>query len=150
MWNKYKSVQLSSVCTKIVIVLVFVCAAGMPLLYRFGDIRLALLQDAGALPFVVAVFYVCFIFALIALFSLDRMLSNIKKDLVFIDGNVRLLRIISWCCFAAAATLLVGAFAHLAFWVIAAMAAFLGLVLRVVKNVFEAAVALKTENDFTV
>ena len=30
------------------------------------------------------------------------------------------------------------------------MAAFLGLILRVVKNVFSEAVRIKTENDFTI
>ena len=38
----------------------------------------------------------------------------------------------------------------LIFLLVAAAAAFVGLILRVVKNVFEQAVTLKDENDFTI
>jgi hypothetical protein len=37
-----------------------------------------------------------------------------------------------------------------AFLLLSIMAGFLGLILRVVKNVFEAAVELKAENDYTI
>jgi hypothetical protein len=95
--------------------------------------------------------YACCVPALVALFRLDRLLSNIMKDLVFTEENVRALRVISWCCFAEALILTVAAlyFAPIIF-AVAAVAAFFGLILRVVKNVIDAAVALKSENDFTI
>ena len=82
---------------------------------------------------------------------LVKLLLLVKKRLVFTDGAVSCLRTISWCCFIEAALLLVTVRvffpAHLA---AAFVAGFLGLVLRVVKNVIEEAVALKAENDFTI
>ncbi|MDR0885267.1 MAG: DUF2975 domain-containing protein [Clostridiales Family XIII bacterium] len=150
MWNKYRSVSLSFMCTKLVIALVFVFAAGLPFIYKFGVIDSIFLVKDSMIPFVTVLFYICCVLALIALFSLHSMLAGIRKDLVFVDANVHNLRRISWCCFAVSVVLIAGTFANLAFWVIAAMAAFIGLILRVVKNVFEAAVAIKTENDFTV
>jgi FtsH-binding integral membrane protein len=96
-------------------------------------------------------YYACCVAALVALFFLNRLLANIKKDAVFTEENVQALRAISWCCFAEAfiltATALYFAPILLAF---AAGVAFFGLILRVVKNVINAAVALKAENDFTI
>jgi hypothetical protein len=46
--------------------------------------------------------------------------------------------------------LLAGSFADTLLVLVAAMAGFIGLILRVVKNVFEIAVSIKDENDFTV
>jgi hypothetical protein len=96
------------------------------------------------------VYYAFCIPAFVALFSLDRLLAAIKRSEVFTAGNVRYLRIISWACFAAAFVLLVGSFAHLFFFALAILAAFFGIVLRVVKNLFAAAVELQNENDYTI
>lgn len=88
--------------------------------------------------------------AYIALFSLDRLLGAIKSEKVFTPDNVRYLRIIAWCCFAAAFILLLGTTISIVFSILAILAAFFGIVLRVVKNLFAAAVALKDENDYTI
>jgi hypothetical protein len=85
-----------------------------------------------------------------ALIALDRLLAAIKRNRVFTKGNVRYLRIISWACFAAALTLAVSSVVSIAFFAIAVLAAFFGVVLRVVKNLFAAAVALQDENDYTI
>jgi len=96
--------------------------------------------------------YLCFcIPAFGALWHLDRLLRAVRQEQVFTDTNVKNLRIISWCCFAAGAILLVGAFIiNPNLIILAVLAAFFGIVIRVVKNLFEAAVALKDENDFTI
>jgi hypothetical protein len=96
-------------------------------------------------------YYVCCIPALAALFLLDRLLTNIRQERVFTEENVKALRAISWCCFAEAFILAAAAlyFAPILLAVSAAVA-FFGLILRVVKNVIAAAVALKAENDFTI
>jgi hypothetical protein len=96
-------------------------------------------------------YYACCIPALAALFLLDRLLTNIREARVFTEENVKALRAISWCCFAEAFILAAAAlyFAPILLAVSAAVA-FFGLILRVVKNVIAAAVALKAENDFTI
>jgi len=96
--------------------------------------------------------YLCFcIPAAGALLALDRLLCAVRREEVFTTGNVRYLRVISWCCFAAGAILLVGSFIiNINLIILAVLAAFFGIVIRVVKNLFAAAVALKDENDFTI
>ena len=90
---------------------------------------------------------------------IDKLLINIRNEKIFDNKNVKLLRIISWSCFYAA---LVGVISYtviavidnprlfVSFIILAAGEAFMGLIVRVVKNVFEAAIKLKDENDLTI
>ena len=82
---------------------------------------------------------------------LVKLLLLVRRHQVFTDKAVSCLRTISWCCFIEAGLCLVTARPFFPVHYAAAFAAgFLGLVLRVVKNVIEEAVALKAENDFTI
>ena len=78
------------------------------------------------------------------------LLLFVKKDEVFTKKSVALVRGVSWCCiclgliFAA-----IGMYFYIA-WVVAFAALFLGLCIRVVKNVIEQATEIKQENDLTV
>jgi hypothetical protein len=149
MWNKDKSVILSSVCTRLVIAVVAAAAIALPFLYKGGFfLERSLPQDMAA--YLLPILYAACIPAFIALILLDRLLANIRRGNVFTPANVRILRVLSWICFAAAAILFGGGFVSYVFALTGAMAAFIGLILRVVKNVFAAAVALKDENDFTI
>jgi hypothetical protein len=86
----------------------------------------------------------------IALFHANALLVAIRSGEVFVRRNVRYLRVISWCCFAAAVVFVVGASGSLALALIAAAAAFAGLIIRVIKNVLESGVEIKAENDYTI
>jgi hypothetical protein len=97
-----------------------------------------------------AIMYICCVPALIALYSLDRLLANISNEDVFIPKNVGYLRRISWCCFAVAGMVALAGYYYYVFFLGAIMAAFIGLILRVVKNVIEQAVNIKAEYDFTI
>jgi len=108
------------------------------------------MKDPYVITPLLATIYSCAVPGLIALFSLDRLLANIKKKNVFIEKNVKHLRLISWCSFAVSIILFVSGFYYLLFLLIAVAAAFFGLILRVVKNVIEHAVIIKNENDFTI
>jgi hypothetical protein len=88
--------------------------------------------------------------AYVALISLDRLLGAVKREQVFTRDNVRHLRVISWACFAAALVLALDAYVSLSFFALAVVAAFFGVVLRAMKNLFAAAVALQDENDYTI
>jgi O-antigen/teichoic acid export membrane protein len=94
--------------------------------------------------------YICCLPTLTALFCLDRLLRNIKNEQVFIRLNVKLLRIISWCCFAVALILLIAAWNYIFLFLLSIMFGLFGLILRVVKNVIEEAVNIKLENDYTI
>lgn len=88
--------------------------------------------------------------AYLAVALLYLLLRTILHGKVFGKKTVRLLSAISWCCFAEGALVIL-----LTFWfqlaAVAALAAcFVGLCLRVVKNVIEEATRIKAENDFTI
>jgi hypothetical protein len=96
------------------------------------------------------IYYAVCVPGLIALFHANALLVTIRSGNVFVGANVRYLRVISWCCFAASVIFLVGGRGSLALIFIAASAAFVGLILRVVKNVLESGVELKDEHDYTI
>ena len=79
-----------------------------------------------------------------------RRCGNISEGEVFIPENVSILRLLSWCCIAAGLVCLFSALYYMPFLIVSAAAAFVGLILRVVKNVFAEAVRLKDENDYTI
>lgn len=142
MWNPSKSVVLSRVATWIIIVLALTLAVSMPFWF---------LSQTAYSFWLMPLYYAFLIPALIILLTLDKLLKAIKRGEVFTRGNVRRLRIISWCCFAAAAILALGVIPGAFFCLaLAILAVFFGIILRIVKNLFEAAVELKAENDFTI
>lgn len=96
-------------------------------------------------------YYAFMIPALAILITLDRMLLAIQRGEVFTEGNTRRLRLISWGCFIAAAILALGVIPGAFFCLaLAIIAVFFGIILRIVKNLFQAAVELRAENDFTI
>ena len=158
MWTKSKSATLSLVCTRALIAIFIAVAIALPFLVSggfYGSSREAgILHEGLSFNSLIAVYtcaYACFVPLMIALLSLDRLLRNIRKDLVFLRANVKCLRIISWCCFAVAIILICyWPFISYILAIVAAAAAFFGLLMRVVKNVIDAACEIKDENDFTI
>ena len=148
MWNPNKSVTASSICTKVVIAIVICFVFTAPMMVK--SYVSYTMKDPYVVKSLIATIYACAVPGLIALLSLDRLLANIKKKDVFIKKNVKHLRVISWCSFAVSIILFISAYYYLLFLLIAVAAAFFGLILRVVKNVIEQAVAIKDENDFTI
>ena len=158
-WTKSKSAGFSLICTRVLIAIFAAAAVALPFLLSSGAFYgrspyAGILYMGMPKAVIIAIFisiYACFIPAMIALFSLDRLLRNIKLDLVFMRDNVKYLRIISWCCFAIAAVLIYSWFSiSYVFAFVAAAAAFFGLLMRVVKNVIDAAREIKDENDYTI
>jgi hypothetical protein len=161
MWTKSKSATLSLICTRALVGIFIAIAITLPFLtygpsgyfYDFSS-RAWILYEGIPTDTIMGIYlvaYACFVFAVITLLSLDRLLRNIRKDLVFIRENVKALRTISWCCFAIAIVMLCGwPFIHFVLIIIAAAAAFFGILMRVVKNVIDAACEIKDENDYTI
>lgn len=146
-WNKDKSVLLSKICTVLFALVLAVLCAASPWMQRFTLQIAAQRLRVNWYTVSLSAFAVP---AYIALFFLYRMLDNIGKERIFVAQNVRCLRAISWCCFGASAVFLASSFYSVSWLALAVAAAFGGLILRVVKNVFEAAVALKDEHDLTI
>ncbi len=155
MWNRKKSVKLSII---VCFVFLVILTAGLFLgpwavikwfvAYRGWSVELPAIK--AILSIFCACYYPCSVFAYITLYSLLKLLFNIKKDEIFINQNVKYLRRISWCCFAVAFITLVGGIFYIPFSCIAIAAAFVGLMLRVVKNVMQNAVEIKAENELTI
>ncbi len=102
-------------------------------------------------------FYAVVPLGYIALVCLDKILGNIKKDIVFDVKNIKLLNIITWCCFIACAVGLVSyviiAVMYKSIETVILLAfgeAFMALVVRVVRNVMNKAIIIKEENDLVV
>lgn len=151
-WTDTMSLTLSRV---IVWVLAVIFAAAV--IYATASLissswgPLALVWDMGLDPvgFYIA-FYACAVLAFTALFFLNKLLSNISRGKVFIGENVKLIRILSWCCYLVGIVLAVYSIWVYPFIVIAAAAAFFGLIIRVLKNVFAKAVQIQEENEGTI
>jgi hypothetical protein len=150
-WNSKKSIILSIVCTRIVIVIAIAVAILLPYLIDTGFFSLSAfrIQDAVAAKLMPVYYAVC-VPGLVALFNANALLVAIRAGKVFVAANIRYLRAISWCCFAAAVVFAVGSRGSLALILIAAAAAFAGLIVRVIKNVLESGVEIKDENDSTI
>ena len=155
MWNRKHSVTLSIVACFIFLgILTSFLFVGPWFVkfwfsvYRGWNINGEAMQNMSTL--FASCFYPCALFAYITLYSLLRLLFNIKKQEIFINANVKYLRRISWCCFAVATITLVGGVFYIPFLFVAVAAAFVGLMLRVVKNVMQNAVEISEENELTI
>ena len=92
-----------------------------------------------------------------ALICLDKIMSNLKKEIVFDKRNIRLLNIITYCCLYAAA---VGTVSFVVIAVIyksietvillAMGEAFMALVIRVISDIMKKAIEIKEDNDLVV
>lgn len=94
--------------------------------------------------------YVCNVPGFVLIFCMDKLLRNLCRGKVFDSDNVHLLRIVSNCCFAACAVCLAGCTRIFFLGFVALAAGFVGLIVRIVKNVFSAAIDMRSELDLTV
>lgn len=148
MTKEKRSIAITSVLIKIAIVL---CASAlflMPYAAKMYE-QVSFQRDNVTVPLLIT-FYVCAAFGFVILFVLNKLIKNIGSEKVFIDENVKLLKILSYCCFAIAVVTLIFARFRILVFVITFAAAFIGLILRVIKNCFTEAIRLREENDFTI
>jgi len=106
-------------------------------------------QNAGQILFLITI-YVGGVPASALLAFLYALLHQISSGRVFINENVAYLRYISWCCFTGAIICFASSFYYIPWVALGIAAAFMGLIIRGVKNVIAAAVALQDESDLTI
>ena len=100
-------------------------------------------------PVLLGMGYVCAVLAFVMLVSLYKFLRASRRARSLCrqrDG----LRRISWCCAGAAAVCLAAAYIYLPFAFLGVAAAFMALIVRVLKNAFAQAVHMKDELDYTI
>lgn len=100
--------------------------------------------------FVMALSYSVLLICILADFLLFSLLLRVRKGLVFTERSVALIRGVSWCCLIMGIVFCFFGLMFRAAFILAFVAVFLGLCLRIVKNVIEEATVIKRENDLTV
>ena len=106
--------------------------------------------NSGGKTVLITLSYLMLLIIMTADILIFFLILRVRSGGVFTDKSVALIRGIAWCCFLISAVFCgIGLYFKLAF-VVAFMAAFLGLCIRVVKNVIEQANKIKSENDLTV
>lgn len=156
MWNEEKSVGLTRICTLAFMALLIAVVATAPwLISWFISISRAPLE--GSPPLFIATIYLfmatIYIGALPAgylLHNLWLLLGGIEAGQVFTLANVERLRRISWCCFTGAGLALASAWYYSPWLIVFVAAAFMGLIVRVVKNLVAQAASMKDEIDHTI
>lgn len=144
-----RSIRLTNLCiTLFSLVLGVLCISAPWLFGSFIRLRGPILE--GKLPHLLTSFYLTVIPAACVLYDLRRMLCYISEKKVFTVQNTAILRRISCCCAAAGLVCLVSSFYYISFAALAVCGGFLALVLRVLAAVFEQAVNIKQENDYTI
>lgn len=151
-WNESRSLGLSQMMVGGFFAVLVLCDIFGWWLVRFLCERLIAVNHGLAGGYVLlACLYICSVPAYVVLWDLHCLLKNIRAGLVFVAQNVKHLRRISWCCVAAALVTAVGAAIE---WpslaLITVAAGFMALIVRIVKNVFERAIAMKDELDLTI
>ena len=151
-WTKDRSIMLSRVCVVVFAVLLLALDVSavlmVPMVERRTQMFLMLVTlDHGTWVVLVAL---CSVFAWPALWKLWRLLGNLMRENVFVEDNVRLMRAVSWCCVGVAASCFACGFEYVPLFVLAAAAGFMALIVRIVKNVFQQAISMKSELDLTV
>lgn len=94
------------------------------------------------------------------LICLDKLMQNIRLDIVFDNKNTRIFKKISICCFYA---VIIGILSCISFIItdisyvfcfpiiiLASGEAFMGLIVMIIESVFHRAIELKNENDLTI
>ncbi len=152
MWTKTKSLILSRILVTAFTALLVLIIFSVPFFavwYDGASEGYGLISGSIVIPTCI-ILYICDALAFAAVVALHILLRNISVDRIFDTQNTKCLRIISWACiFAGFAFVVLGLWQMMCF-IPAFFAIMFGLIMRVLKNVFEQAVEIKCENDFTV
>lgn len=142
------SARITLILCFILAFLMLLLTASLPWVWKW----LILFFDSDAFGYVptLCIMYAACLFGIAASVMLIFLMKRVLSELIFTEKSVSLIRAISLCCFCVTPLFLAIGFWYTSFFVIAFATAFLGLMLRVVKNVIEQASLIKSENDLTV
>ncbi len=143
-----RSAALTLWCNRLLMAVVGVLSFAMPSLLRWYN-KIRILNESQNLALLIA-FYLCVPIALYALWNLEKLLRRITAGEVFIRHNVVLIRRVCLCCLAVSGICLPAAYFYAPLIFFCIVMAFLCPVVNVVRFVFDAAVAIREENDLTI
>ncbi len=153
-WNNHKSVTI----TKYLIIIIQLSIVGLAIFgywffnnYKmYGSFRILRTSlDKYLLLFIFSSYFVLLV-GFYIMSNLSKLVNNIDEEEIFTLENIQLLRYISWACFVISLVGLLSTFYYYAWFVIFVVGIFMGMLLRVIKNVFSRALEIKEENDLTV
>ena len=153
--NRRASIILSIIFTVLFLAALLLLSVFMP---TFINLVLSATLDRGIRPLLFAIDknvlvflgYMIIVLMACAVVLMDILLLRVMAGAVFTDKSVALIRYVSWCCIGIGVLFGVVGMHFMVSLLVACAALFLGLCLRVVKNVIEEAIAIKAENDLTV
>ena len=149
MWNDSKSIMLSKICVGIFMALLLLCAVLAPRMIKYYILAFSVSYSTGEALFLTTIYIGCVIAALL-LVLLYMLLHRISLGKVFVKENTACLRYISWCCFLGAAVCLASSLYYIPWLAVSVAAAFMGVILRVLKNIFEKAVSLQDDSELVI
>jgi len=149
MWDDKKSLILSKVCVVLFMALLLICLIFAPRLVARLLNMSAMANAAGAGVFLWTL-YVGAVPAAALLVSMFKLLNKIGAGDVFVKENVGYLRFISWCFFVGGLICMLSSLYYAPWLPIGIASAFIGLIIRVVKNVIAKAVSLQDDADYTI
>ena len=146
MYTSVTSAKLTRVITVLFGVLLFALMFLAPsaLRWYFGS------QPEPLFSAILWAFYLCCPAAWTTLVGIFILMNNIIRGDIFIKQNIFLMRLLSWCCALVALICFVGGFWYVGLFIFSLGAAFMMLILRVLKSVMARAAELKNENDLTI
>lgn len=147
-WSKNSSIELSRAC--VILFMILLAALDIGCYWAVGWFVRLRLMHRDSVFLMMATIYLCSGFGWVLLVRLWQLLQNIRAQLVFDMRNVHLLRQVSWCCVGAGAVCLVSCLYYLPFIAVAVAAGFMALIVRIVKNIFQQAIDMKSELDLTI
>lgn len=155
MMKNHKSIIMTHIIVRLCYIVLGILTVALPIILNRGIFSFDVLYDIK--EYVLTAFYLVMPAGFLALICLDKILVNIKKDLVFDIKNVHLLKNISYACLYASiiglisfVVVLVNGTMFETLIILSSGEFFMFLVVRVVKNIFESAIKLKEENDLTI
>ena len=144
-----KSLILTEICIYILAAaMLFVDIFLYPITGWYLELRA--ITDASIRTVLVVALYVESFFGWFLLVELYRLIRNIKRENVFVAQNVAILRVVSYLTLAIGVVGVIAGIKYLPFLFLAVAALFITLIVRVIKNVFQQAIEMKDELDYTV
>ncbi len=151
-WNARKSTTLTLVVTWVALVFSVIMIPGLVPILKMMRIP-GTVYDSYFVLHAAGPLYVSLFAGLVALVLFLRLIYDLRRDAVFNLTTVRRLRAISYCGFLIMVACVVGAVIappRPVFVLLAAVAGFLGLAMRGIKNVIDTARLLKEDADYTI
>lgn len=142
-----KSIILSLVFTSLFALAMIFLTFSIP---WFVPFLCELLKHENDVTFMTVVAYLAVPAGWGAVILLYRILFNINNKRVFVNKNVKFLNILSWLCFYVGIVSAVASSRYVAFVFVSISAFFIGLIIRIVRNIIEEAIKLKEENELTI